>query len=125
MEAAAGGNIESAESADGFATTWSALSPGDLGLKAGVCNKAGELTFCPILGWVTVTKRKIGTEEAISQLHPVLLNEVGYPTLAMFVRGCVGVFPKDMSDEQAVEFSKRWRDANKKRVSPTINKSLN
>lgn len=51
---------------------------------------------------MTVTEHRVGTDDVRSQLHPVLLNEVGYPTLAMFVSGCLGLFPKDMSHEQAV-----------------------
>jgi hypothetical protein len=100
------------KNASRFAASWSAVSQGDLGLKAGIRNQAGQLVFRPILGWVTVTERQIGTEEVSNQLHPVMLNDVGYPTLGMFIDGCVGVFPKDMSDEQASEFSRRWTDTN-------------
>jgi hypothetical protein len=95
-----------------YAASWSTVSQGDMGLKAGIRDPTGHLTFRPILGWVTVTERKLGTEEVSNQLHPLLLNEVGYPTLGMFIQGCVGVFPKEMTDAQAAEFSKQWTERN-------------
>jgi hypothetical protein len=102
-----------------FVARWSAVSQGDLGLKAGIRNDAGQLTFRPILGWVTVTERKVGTEEVSNQIHPLLLNDRGYPTLGIFVQGCVGVFPVAMSDEQAAEFSKQWTEKKETQAPPS------
>ena len=101
-----------------FVATWSAVSQGDLGLKAGIRTSAGELTFRPILGWVTVTERRVGTDEVSNQIHPLLLNDMGYPTLGIFVQGCVGVFPIGMTDAQAAEYSKRWTQKNETQAPP-------
>ena len=87
--------------------------------RAGVPYLRATLGLRREYGWVTVTERKVGTEEVSNQIHPLLLNDRGYPTLGIFVQGCVGVFPVAMSDEQAAEFSKQWTEKKETQAPPS------
>jgi hypothetical protein len=93
------------------AEIWSAISPGDLGLKMGF-GKEGKVTFRKIIGWVTISSIQtapVPEKSTRSNFHAVVLSDLNFPVLANFLPDALGVFPKAMSAKDAWEFSKRWR----------------
>jgi hypothetical protein len=90
---------------------WSAISQGDLGLKAGFwTGKEGDtLTFRSIVGWVSVVSQDVPSEVPPKNgFFPVVLADYMLPTGAMFLPNYVGVFLKNMSDKEAKIASASW-----------------
>lgn len=92
--------------------TWSAITPGDLGFKAGfwVDDSKTEIEFRDVIGWVTVTMRE---ENGVTNgFHPVVLNpSVQFPALAPLLPLYVGGFLKHTTAAQARELSRKWLDS--------------
>jgi hypothetical protein len=101
----------------GFAEAWSAIVPGNFGLQAGVM-RGDAIVFRPILGWVTVTSRRVDSSETMSGFHSVVLSDVGHPVLLDFVAGNVGVFSMEMSEEQALALKREWEAKKEQQSSP-------
>jgi hypothetical protein len=84
---------------------WGAFSQGDLGLRAAYWQDqdGGELVFRPIVGWVTwnATNTLIPTDPIQHGLAAVVMNDRYWPVPANFTPRYAGVFPKDMSADDA------------------------
>jgi len=91
---------------------FSAITPGDFGLKAGYWTgeDSDPMTFRPVLGWVTVTSLPPYTEANPPKnlFWPLVLSDRMYPVLAIAVPNCRGVFLKDMPEDQAKVRSQEW-----------------
>jgi len=93
---------------------WSALTPGDLGLKAGFypAVEGGPVTFRPIVGWVSVTRHDRAAMTTTNLLIAVVVADVAVLMPATMLEGYLGTFPKQMTPAEAWRFSKQWRKAN-------------
>lgn len=94
---------------------WSAISPGDLGLKAAywVNEPGGDFLFRPIVGWVTFTRRNllVPTDPAQRDFQPVVIADNYWPALAITVPKAIGVFPNDMNAEGVRATLEKWNAA--------------
>ena len=96
-----------------FHEMWSAISPTDLGLKAGYWTgkEGAPLTFRPIVGWISIMSREVSsppTEPPTNGLYPVILGDTMYPIGAVLVAHYCGVFLKDMSEADAKVRAAEW-----------------
>ena len=114
------GPYKKAEPPPIFHEWWSAISPGDLGLKAGYWtgNDSDPMTFLPIVGWVTVLMRKLPfiDDKNLPQngFYPVVISDLMFPELANLLPNYCAIFLKDMTDDQA----KAWiRERKKQRAA--------
>ncbi len=91
---------------------WSAISPGDLGLKAGFWTRKKEdpLTFREIVGWVSIATRVV-PNPAVNGFYAVILSNSMHPSLAMALEGYCGVFLKNMAAPDAKVRAMEWLDA--------------
>jgi hypothetical protein len=92
---------------------WSAISQGDLGLKAGYWKDepGGEVVFRPIVGWVTWFGSNMGapTEPTKRGFVAVVIAGTCFPTIAQHAYPkYVGVFPAEMSSDDARKKSEEW-----------------
>lgn len=92
---------------------WSAIVPGDLGLKAGYYpeGRGESVSFKPLLGWITVTARGVDSGNVRNQFIGVVMGPLSVPVPATIVPGYLGVFPNSMAPHEAWDFSARWRPA--------------
>lgn len=82
----------------------SAICPGDLGVKAGFRSRTSkdEITFLPIVGWVSVTNYVAANKEPFAALvlnsanRPVFANKSTFPDY-------VGLFEKKTTSAEAIE----------------------
>jgi len=89
---------------------WSAISPGDLGLKAVFQASEGmEVTFRQIVGWVTYNGRDPGLSLAKSGFLPVVVGDHTYPIAAHLVSGYIGTLPNDITAAGATQMVEDWR----------------
>jgi len=109
-----------------FVEQWSAISPGDLGLKAafwtGPDRKA--LMFRPIVGWVTFTFREVGAPSDVgpsNNFAPVVISDFWLPTLASFLPDCAAIVPKDLTEEQVLTKLGEWAAAGAPQEQLAIN----
>jgi hypothetical protein len=89
-----------------FVEQWSAISQGDLGLKAAYWtdDKKG-VTFRPIVGWTTFTYREVGAPPDVgpsNSFAAVVISDFWFPVSASFVPNYAGVVPKDATAEQVL-----------------------
>ena len=94
-----------------FVEQWSAITPGDLGLKAGYSPavEGGAVTFRPIIGWVSVTRHDRVDGTTVNQFLAVVISDLAAPAPATRLPRFLGVFPLPMSPEEAWSFSAQWR----------------
>ncbi len=102
---------------------WSAISPTDLGLKAGFwTRKAGDpLEFRDIVGWVTIVGREQRPEAAPeNSFHAIVLDFTSYPILARVMPNYCGVFPKRTSEEEAKALALEWFKPKAEHAQPNV-----
>jgi len=102
---------------------WSAISPGDLGLKVGYWagKDADPLIFKPIVGWVTVLSRKMPSEDPPNNIFcPIVLSDRMFPALPTAVPNYCGVFLKDMSEEDAKKRAEEWMNRGSGELQPNM-----
>jgi len=92
---------------------WSAISSGDLGLKAGYWTGKDDdpLTFRPIVGWVTAMTRKVPFTDADppkNGFYAVVLADDMYPTPAGLLANYCGVFLKKTKEDLAKQLALEW-----------------
>jgi len=92
---------------------WSAISQGDLGLKAGFWSgeESDSLAFKPIVGWVSVVGRDVPSSPEVppkNGFYPVVLADHMYPTGAPMLPKYCGVFLKSMSESEAKTAALAW-----------------
>jgi len=92
---------------------WSAISPTDLGLKAGYwTGKEGDpMRFRPIVGWVSVVGRAVPAppeQPPTNGFYPVVLGDHMYPVGANLLPEYSGVFLKEMTEQQAKVAALAW-----------------
>jgi hypothetical protein len=104
-----------------FHESWSTISPGDLGLKAGFWTgeDSDPMTFTPIIGWITVTLRK-ADEPPFNTFAAVVLSEQMFPVLALTLPNHRGVFLKDMPADQAKVRAREWVNRPRGELQPTM-----
>lgn len=93
---------------------WSAISPGDLGLKAGFWTgkEKDPLDFKSIVGWVSVVSRTAPSDTPPQNgFHPVVLADNMYPVGAPLLPRYCGVFLKEMTESEAKRVAATWRNA--------------
>jgi hypothetical protein len=100
--------------------TWSAIVPGDFGLKAGYYPEAegDSVLFRPLLGWITVTARGLESGTQRNDFIGVVMSPLSAPVPATLLRGYLGVFPITMAPHEAWEFSARWRPPGETSLKP-------
>jgi hypothetical protein len=108
-----------------FIAQWSAISPGDLGLRAAYWNgKAGDpVTFRAIVGWISFNAKEASSpKDAPSEngFAPVVIDDRWFPRLAGQISNHVGVVPKDMRDEDVQKRVEDW-DARRQGAPVEIN----
>jgi hypothetical protein len=99
---------------------WSAISPGDLGLKAGYwTGKEGDaLTFRDIVGWATVVSREVPSDEPPkNDFFAVVLADNMFPVVATIVPHYCGVFLKAMAESEAKKAAVVWMKQPRPNVS--------
>lgn len=100
---------------------WSAISQGDLGLKAGYqVAEGGEVAFREIGGWITISGRDPGLALARNLFVPVVVADNGYPTRADYLPGFLGTFGKDLSPAEALKKSEEWRTPQQEQIKPNV-----
>jgi len=105
---------------------WSAISPGDLGLKAGewTGKDSDPMTFRPIVAWVTVMMRKLPFTDANppdNRFLPVALSDTMFPVLAGLIPTHCGVFLKNMTEAEAKVRAREWMNKpGAKPLQPTM-----
>jgi hypothetical protein len=91
---------------------WSAISPTDLGLKAGYWTgkEQDPLTFRPIVGWISVVHNEAGSSSPPKNgFHAVVIRDNMWPVLAQFIDDWCGVFHKGMSEADAKKAAAEWK----------------
>jgi hypothetical protein len=79
----------------------SAITPGDLGLKAAYWNhKGGDVSFLPIVGWVSVTNY---VQAGAVPFAALVLSADHRPVFANAIVDYVGTFPKGATSAQVEE----------------------
>jgi hypothetical protein len=106
------------EKKDQAQEVWSAISPGDLGLKAGYWTEkdSDPLTFKPIVGWITVLSREppfTDSNPPKNGFYPVVLADplfsgLMWPIVASNLPSYCGVFPKKMTERKAKALALEW-----------------
>src|SRR6185369_9533789 len=87
---------------DIFEETWSALTPGDLGLKVGYLEDGGAVTFREIVGWVVFNSRSVkGTGVVRRGFGAIVIADNGFPAAAGNMPGYLGTFHKGMTPPEA------------------------
>jgi hypothetical protein len=77
------------------------ISSGDLGLKAAYINqKAGDVSFLPIVGWCSVTNY---IQAGALPFAALVISADHRPVFANSIIDYVGTFPKEMTSAQVVE----------------------
>jgi hypothetical protein len=96
-----------------FIEQWSAIAPGDLGLKAAIWTDPEKkgVTFRPIVGWITYTYRELNAPPDVvprNNFAPVVIGDDWVPTLLSFVPDYAGIVPKDLGEEQVIDRLRQW-----------------
>ena len=92
-----------------FHETWSAISPGDLGLRAVYRGDDGKLVYRQNLGWVSISCTNVmSTENSFSGFYPVVLSDLMIPVLASLIPGYQAIVLKDMNDTMVEGKLKEW-----------------
>ena len=106
---------------------WSAISPTDLGLKAGFWTREAKdpLQFKEIVGWVTVVGRQQRPDAAPENaFQAIVLDDTWYPQIARVLPGYSGVFPKKTSEEEAKALAREWSKPKAEHAQPNMKGGL-
>ncbi len=99
-----------------FHELWSAISPGDLGLKVGywTWKDSDPMIFRPIVGWVTAMIRTPPFTDGNppkNGFYPVVLSKM-FPVLGGLLPNYCAAFLKEMTEDEAKDQAREWRESN-------------
>jgi hypothetical protein len=89
---------------------WSAISQGDLGLKAvyWTDDKKVAIISRPIVGWVSYTVRRVTDILQERGFAAVVITDRWFPTIASFLPRYFCIAPKDAPDDEIIETASKW-----------------